>query len=213
MPCRQLNIYITVCEMNLPESKFSVIILAAGNGSRIGQSKAFLTHPTGELFVSYLVSVYVQSRADQICVVIQDRDQDQFRQVLTGVSQTVRICVNAAPQRGRMSSVQTGLQTIPDHHYVFVQNVDNPFCTLQWIEQLLAPPMFSGTRIPWCEAGGGHPVLISPNVCQGIRSALPDAVLRDIISQFPTSHIPISDFKIRANINTPDDYAFWMTSK
>lgn len=178
----------------------------------MGQSKAFLTHPSGETFIDHLISVYAQCRADQICVVIQARDLDRFHKLQANWAKSVQIVVNPEPERGRLSSVQTGLQAIPDNRGVFIQNVDNPFCVPGWLAMLAEPPLI-GTRIPVCESGGGHPILISAEVGRAIQAALPDAVLKDLILQFPLSRIVISDPRIRANVNTPEEYVYWMGYK
>jgi molybdenum cofactor cytidylyltransferase len=148
-----------------------IIILAAGNSSRLGQpkqllkyrNKTLIRHVTEEALASGAGPVMVVTGADQTAVAAEIEGL-----VSPGSSDAVlslRVVINETWQEGMASSIRKGLSEMLDHHSfisaVVLAVCDQPFVSAPLFRELVARKEEGGKRIIACAYAGilGTPVL------------------------------------------------------
>ena len=182
------------------------IILAAGASSRMGSPKALLEY-RGETFIQRLVRV-LSAVCDPVIVVL-----GYHAETLRSAVRDATIVVNPAPERGQLSSLQTGLAAMPaDIEGFLFTPVDSPAVEIATVERLasefrrrdpaklLVIPRFEGKR--------GHPVFATRAIADEL-SALPlTAQARDVIRGHvaQTLYIDVDDPGILTDIDDREAY-------
>jgi len=182
------------------------IILAAGASSRMGSPKALLDY-RGETFIQRLMRV-LSTVCDPVIVVL-GYHADALRPAVPDAT----IVVNPAPERGQLSSLQSGLAALPpDAEGFLFTPVDSPAVAMATVERLalefrrrdpsklLVIPRFAGKR--------GHPVFATLAIAAEL-SALPlTAKARDVIHSHvaDTLYIDVNDSRILADIDDREAY-------
>jgi len=183
--------------------KTSCIILTAGRSERMNSPKAFLKFSDKENFLQHIIHVYHYAGIKDIITIINAQIESE---ILMADYQGVRFIRNPYPEQGRMSSLKIGLQSSKTE-CVFVQNIDNPFVSVNCIKQLLGPGMSADYIVPVYLGRGGHPVLLSSHVIQHIIKEEPDdSKLNEVLKKFKRADINMNDERVVLNINTPSDY-------
>lgn len=182
------------------------IILAAGASSRMGSPKALLEY-RGETFIQRLVRV-LAAVCDPLIVVL-GYHSDALRPAISNAI----IVVNPAPERGQLSSLQTGLAALPPAADGFLFTpVDSPAVEASTVERLAAafrrrdPAM--QLVIPRYQGKRGHPVFVTRAIANEL-SALPlTAQARDVIhAHLPdTLYIDVDDPGILTDIDDREAY-------
>jgi molybdenum cofactor cytidylyltransferase len=190
--------------------KTSVLILAAGLSTRMGQEKFALEYGAGATFLEHIVQQYHQFGCRKIVVVVNPRGAEIIKKSLFQFPCEVETVVNAFPEGGRFTSVKTGLKGLQNEDFVFLQNIDNPDIHIDWLAALLGHVGNADFIYPVFNGKGGHPVLITGKIVQGIINEKADnSILKDFLSRFKKSAIEITDAGVLTNINTADDYHGW----
>lgn len=182
------------------------IILAAGASSRMGSPKALLDY-RGETFIQRLVRV-LSAVCDPVIVVL-GYQADALRPAVPDAT----IVVNPAPERGQLSSLQTGLAALPpDAEGFLFTPVDSPAVEIATLERLAAEfhrrEPATLLVIPRFEGKHGHPVFASRAIANEL-SALPlTAKARDVIHGHvaDTLYIDVNDPRILADIDDREAY-------
>jgi molybdenum cofactor cytidylyltransferase len=184
-------------------TKASCVILSAGRSERMNAPKAFLKFSDKENFLQRIIHVYHKAGIKDIIIVLSPQiESDINKQDYEGV----RFVVNPKPERGRMSSLKTGLQLV-ENGYVLIQNVDSPFVTVDCIKLLLEAGTSADYIVPVYRGDGGHPVLLSNNVVKHIIDMESDDFkLNEMLKTFNRAVIEVNDEGVLVNINTPVDY-------
>ncbi|MCH7400406.1 NTP transferase domain-containing protein [Belliella kenyensis] len=113
-----------------------VIILAAGNSSRLGSPKQLLT-VHNETFLELSIKVAKQSLAKHIMVVLGANRDLIYKKIDLSQIDTV---INHSWSDGMTSSIQLGLQHMIDHYHiqrVAIMLCDQPFVTFNILNNLL----------------------------------------------------------------------------
>jgi molybdenum cofactor cytidylyltransferase len=111
----------------------SVVILAAGSSSRMGQSKQLL--PWGnETLLTHAIKIATASRAERVFVVLGDNETAHRKAIET---LPVTIVVNADWRRGMGSSIKAGLTAAKDSDAVLFMVCDMPFVTSQHLDDII----------------------------------------------------------------------------
>ena len=165
--------------------------------------KAFLKFSDKENFLQRIIHVYQKAGIKDIIIVLSPQiESDINKQDYEGV----RFVVNPKPERGRMSSLKTGLQLV-ENGYVLVKNVDSPLVTVDCIKLLLEAGTSADYIVPVYRGDGGHPVLLSNNVVKHIIDMESDDFkLNGMLKAFNRAVIEVNDEGVLVNINTPVDY-------
>jgi len=186
-------------------ASFAVVIPAAGMSERMGSPKALLGWSPGLSFIEKIVKTY--------------SDAGFHRIVCTLNPQTITLCqslehckpaqllLNPYPDRGRLFSLQLGLETVKDSPFCFVQNIDNPFVTAETIRHLMNECDPDAWISPEFQGKGGHPVVLPKALIHRILENMdPAKTLHDLLLDFPKNTVAVPDASVLININTPTDY-------
>jgi molybdenum cofactor cytidylyltransferase len=182
------------------------IILAAGASSRMGSPKALLDY-RGETFIQRLVRV-LSAVCDPVIVVL-GYHADALRPAVPDAT----IVVNPAPERGQLSSLQTGLAALPpDAEGFLFTPVDSPAVEIATVERLAAAfrqrDPAAQLVIPRYQGKRGHPVFATRAIANEL-SALPlTAQARDVIHAHvaDTLYIDVDDAGILTDIDDREAY-------
>jgi CTP:molybdopterin cytidylyltransferase MocA len=182
------------------------IILAAGASSRMGSPKALLDY-RGETFIQRLVRV-LSTVCDPVVVVL-----GYYAATLRPAVSGATIVVNPAPERGQLSSLQTGVAALPpDAEGFLFTPVDSPAVEPATLECLATA--FRGRDpatlfvIPRYAGKHGHPVFATRAIAHEL-SALPlTAQARDVIHGHiaDTLYIDVDDPGILTDIDDREAY-------
>ena len=112
------------------------LVLAAGSSTRLGgHPKALLTTTTGKTFVQQIADTAKAAGSGGVYVVIGAPHGDQIKKRLPpGVGS----CVNPRPDRGMLSSIEVGLQSLPQNvSAVLVWPVDVPMVSVETVRAIM----------------------------------------------------------------------------
>lgn len=187
------------------------IILAAGASSRMGSPKALLQY-RGETFIERLVRV-MSCVCDPVIVVL-GYHADAIRPMIGHVATTV---INPAPERGQLSSLQTGLAALPKdaEGFLFIP-VDSPAVEIETVERVAAdfrrrdPATLLVIPRTSIDKGvkRGHPVFGTRVIAEEILALPPTAKASDVIhGHIPqTVYVDVDDAGILTDIDDPEAY-------
>jgi len=192
---------------NLPH--ITAIVLAAGESNRMKEQKLLLPYKDKPM-IRTIVDTIAQSKIHETMVVL-GADHEKIQDALTGSS--VTFCTNRNYKKGMLSSIQTGLKSLPDHSdacMVFLG--DQPMITPEIIDAIIDEYRHTqkGIVLPVFENRRGHPVLLDRKYRSHIDSIDPGVGLRDLIWKFPDdiTEVRMDDEGITRDIDTRGDYEF-----
>jgi molybdenum cofactor cytidylyltransferase len=187
------------------------IILAAGASSRMGSPKALLDY-RGETFIERLVRV-LASVCDPVIVVLGYHAIT----IRPRVEATATVAINPAPERGQLSSLQTGLGTLPAEAEGFLFTpVDSPAVEVETVERLAAEferrDPATLLVIPRIDLGHGvqrgHPIFASRVIGDEFLAlpvtAKPSEVIHRHVPR--TVYVDVKDPGILTDIDDPEAY-------
>lgn len=191
---------------------YAVLILAAGQASRMGRCKALLplTEDAGDHALSRLTRLW--SGAD-IRLVVTGFHAEVVEAACTELGWG---CVrNPQPERGMFSSVCTGLEEIgrvaaaSGVDGVFLQPVDVPLVRPLTVARLneAAAESPAAALIPTFAGTEGHPVFLPLGLLPSILAADGEGGLRAVLSGLPLRRVPVADALMLRDMDTPEDYA------
>ena len=135
----------------------AIIVLAAGESSRMGRLKQLLVHE-GRTLVRRAVESAIGAGEGPVVVVL-GAHETSVREELAGLP--VTLVTNAAWSEGMASSIRAGVQAVPEASAVVLMLCDQPLLTTSTLKALVDKQRESGRRIVACEYGGslGVPAL------------------------------------------------------
>ncbi|UCF77887.1 MAG: nucleotidyltransferase family protein [Candidatus Eiseniibacteriota bacterium] len=168
--------------MNPQAGEVAGVILAAGEGRRIGRSKALL-EIDGVKFLERVV-LAIRAAGCEPVVVVGGADADAVRAEAQRLD--ARFALNSDWERGQFSSLKVGLAgSGSEPQGVMVALVDHPFVAEETYRLLFeafkaAPqkifiPSHRGTR--------GHPVVVPRKIVDEIVRSSDDLTLRDVMKK------------------------------
>ncbi len=187
--------------------KTAAVILAGGASRRMGSPKALLKL-NGETFLDRAIGVYAGVCESVTVVLGHDAESLRAQSTRAGLASFV---VNPDPERGQLSSLQTGLAAIPegadaiafcpvDYAAVRPETVRMLIATLAESRDVFAIPRYRGER--------GHPVLFRTPVLAEFLALPAGAAARDIVHAYAsrTVYVDVEDFGVVRDADTPEDY-------
>lgn len=190
------------------KKRFGVVILAAGHSKRMGSDKANLLFTKEHTFLDQLILQYSLTDISQIAIIAQDS------KILSFASQNnipISFIQNMHPEKGRSYSIYLGLQQLKELDFVFIQNIDNPFTTKELIELMINQAQDKNVLFPYVNEKRAHPVLLPFSLVNQILSEdVSSFDFKKYLSSFPSQHLPWLDSRLRANINTMEEYKKWI---
>lgn len=205
-------------QKNLSESSkeppFSILLLAAGSSTRMGQSKQLLKWDEGTL-LGHAVSIALSANPYALVVVL-GANEAAHRQVLS--NRPVAVVSNPQWESGMGSSIKTGLaymqKNIPEMG-VMIMVCDQPFLTSNHLCNLVRQAAQSGKKILATKYAGilGVPVFFASEALPLLQEIEDKEGARKIVNANPqlTDFVAFEEGKI--DLDTPDDYAKFVTTK
>jgi len=168
------------------------VVLAAGRSTRTGFPKA-LAELDGETFAARTLRVLSEGGCRAVVLVVAPpHDQAILERV-----HAKRVAMNPAPERGMLSSLQVGIAEAlkDDPDLVVFALVDHPRVRPETIRALLdhAAATGAGALRPTFEGRGGHPVVLSRNVAEGVLKSTAESVREAVAHRVTLSDWPVDD--------------------
>lgn len=194
--------------------KYSGIILAAGNSSRMSSWKpAAILGDKPLLFYSLKTMTSVCSDV----VVVGGHNINELNSLVQSFGNSQISCIeNKNYNAGMFSSVKTGLsKSLNDD--VFIALADMPFVSSETYLRLIDYAENEGQTADVIypviinysserKTKKGHPVLIKHRVKERILKETGDVILRDILKEFEGKQCLVTDSGISFDIDTEDDF-------
>lgn len=189
------------------QPQFSVLILAGGNSTRMKFPKPWLKIDN-TTFLEKIIKTYQSFGIKNIVVIINQKFCiEPWESKIKFLKKQAIIIENTAVEKGRLYSIQLGLQQLADADFVFIQNIDNPFIDKIILEKLQHNRCETGVTVPTFNQKGGHPILINRSIKeQIINNFNSSSTLHDVINQFDRKNVEVENESILININTPEEY-------
>jgi CTP:molybdopterin cytidylyltransferase MocA len=213
-----------------------VIVLAGGRSSRMGEPKG-LVAVRGRPWLEHQLESVAACGCTRAIVVLGHAKgaylaalpwlagrlasprvdtEPTTRESFAGLA--IDIVMNDAPERGTFSSVQCGARAVlanGDAAGAFVLPVDVPCAEARVWEALDAACTGDVlASVPRYASRGGHPVACSHALLASLVALDPAAADARLDVQLRSAHVaprvigvPVSDARVIANLNTPDDWA------
>lgn len=191
-----------------PRGTIAGLILAGGASRRMGTPKALLRYQN-ETFLDRMIRLF-RGVCDPVIVVL-GHQSDQIR---AGIERgrEASFVVNPDPERGMLTSLQCGLEALPDSvEAVMFTPVDHPNMAGATLEKLAA--RFQAERapvtVPTYLGEHGHPVCISRASAGELLKLPANAMASDIIHRYvsQTSYIEVDDPAVTQDVDDPEAYA------
>ena len=183
------------------------LILAAGRSSRMGRDKALLVY-RGKTFLNHLVHLALP-RVESIVVVLGHNEQVISESLPD--SQRIKIVVNRDYDRGMLSSLQQGLESLAASvDWILWMLVDHPAVRGRTLDALIASASRTDAPlvIPRFDGNRGHPIMVSRRVAERMLQIDPTASPQDVVRSHygETRFIDVKDPGIMRDIDRPIDY-------
>jgi molybdenum cofactor cytidylyltransferase len=182
------------------------VVLAAGASTRMAGAgpKALLRGPDGKTFIGRIAEAARAGGAGGVMVVVGPPHGDAIKRALpTGASAVV----NPRPERGMLSSVQAGVQALPQAaRAALIWPVDVPYVEVQTVRAILdAAP--GKLVIPTLKGKGGHPIRVPRSRFGELQAIDPELGLKALVDAKPAEveRLAVADKYIVVDIDTPDD--------
>jgi CTP:molybdopterin cytidylyltransferase MocA len=181
------------------------VVLSAGASSRMGgKPKALLRDSRNLTYLSRVAGTAREGGAGGVIVVVAHPHADAIKKALPPGAAAV---VNPLPDRGMLSSVQSGINAVPTQCTgVLVWPVDIPFVKASTVRALIeARP--GRVALPRYQGKGGHPVRIPRPLFADVMSLEGDAGLKGLFDLRPNlvERIDVDDPSVLVDIDTPAD--------
>jgi molybdenum cofactor cytidylyltransferase len=188
--------------------EIGVIILAAGESSRLGKAKQLLPYK-GVNLLQHATQVAIDAVSKPIVVVLGAAFPEISKELR---NYRVNIIENPVWQEGMASSIKMGLVKIqelsPDLAGVILMVCDQPYVTPHLLRKMLVAWQNSGKGIVACAYGGtaGTPALFSKDYFEELLSLQGQEGAKKILKAYQ-SFISLVAFPLgQVDIDTPEDY-------
>jgi molybdenum cofactor cytidylyltransferase len=187
----------------------SAIILAAGEGKRIGTTKALLNWGNENLINYQINSLSHESITEKIVVV--GSESEKVKKAI--LRNEIKIAENNDYLSGKTSSIKKGISFIGnDQNDILLIAVDQPR-TEDLINKVvnfhITNPLDKKISMPYKEGHGGHPIIFSNFFLNDLSKIKEESFgIREIIKYNPESIIRFKTTDVSSNvdINTSEDY-------
>ena len=212
----------------MTEHAVAGLLLAAGEGRRLGRPKALLADATGQLFVARALSALAEGGCAPVYAVLGAGLDD----VRARIPAPVRVVVAEGWAGGMGVSLRAGLDALihvpaeraADIEAVVVMLVDTPGVTADVVRRLVADPagptrraaadLTSALRRASYDGVAGHPVLLGRRHWVGVRaSARGDRGARDYLRAHAVDLVECGDIGQGDDIDTLEGLVAWRAAR
>lgn len=190
------------------EIKTGIIILAAGNSSRLGQPKQLLAYKNTNLLKNTIQAASLLPNT--IIIVVMGSNQELIKNELN--STNIEISYNPDWESGMSSSIAKGLNDLlliaPDVEKCIISVCDQPFITHTVFENLLTEYNKTGKGIvasSYAETVG-IPVLFDKKYFKELLGLKGQEGAKKIINNFLSDSVAVPFQKGNIDIDTLEDY-------
>jgi molybdenum cofactor cytidylyltransferase len=187
--------------------EFGVVVLAAGNSSRMGSAKQLLDYG-GKPLLRHAVEVALASTCRRVIVVLGSQC-DELRRALDGLP--VAIEENGRWAEGMGTSIQAGVEAARRENLagVILSLADQPLVTARNLNALVNAHLESGQPIVASRYSGtvGVPAFFSREFFPQLLSLAPSAGCKGVILSHAGSALHLDCLEAESDIDTPEDYA------
>lgn len=188
-------------------ANFAIVILAAGNSSRMGQPKQLLDFG-GRPLIRHAAEVAIASLGRPV-VVVCGQYEPETRHALAGLP--VQIAGNPAWEGGMGTSIQAGLRALENQPLdgAILTLGDLPLLTADTYDNLILSHLSSSRPIVASSYAGtfGVPVLFSKQFFPALAALAPHQGCKGVIQTNLPDTLQIACPEAEADIDTPADYA------
>ncbi|MBW8687006.1 nucleotidyltransferase family protein [Chitinophaga rhizophila] len=194
--------------------KYGVIILGAGNSSRLGQPKQLLMYQ-GKTLICQMAEQAIAAVGSPV-VLVTGANAPLIMQKLCGFA--LEIVENDNWADGMGSSISTGMKAISKHPGlagVIIMVCDQPFVTTALLQQLIDQQMIAGKGIIACtyDNTAGTPVLFTKTYFEALAALEGQQGAKKILQQ-STDDLALVPFPLGAlDIDTAEDYQRLLTGQ
>lgn len=175
-----------------PKLRLAILLLAAGEGSRLGGFPKALLKREGESLLSRFLQAIQTLNPVETSVVTgfyADAIEAEINVIRQGTNNSIAIVKNPNPEEGQSSSVRIGLESLTsDYDVLLVALCDQPNIGVSEIEALLEQFNQAGFNqeivLPKVNGSRGNPVLFSRRAIEEIL-ATPGMVCRPFMDKHP----------------------------
>jgi molybdenum cofactor cytidylyltransferase len=182
----------------------AAIVLAAGQGTRLGKCKQLMPLD-GKALLQHTLDHVNESGIDDVVVVLGAFAQEIQEQVRFDKA---RIVINPDFERGMSTSLQAGLRAIDRNAEAAVIALgDQPFVEAQTIDALLDEYRRSQSPIvvPTYNGQRGNPVLIDRSLFERALEIRGDVGFRAVFGKEDVAEVAVSDSGVIIDIDTMED--------
>jgi molybdenum cofactor cytidylyltransferase len=178
------------------------ILLAAGEGRRMGMTKAILEYTPGVSFLDHLAGLFREAGCEAVAVV--GKDAGWVRQL----HPEIELVPNIRWEEGQYSSVKVGLAraVIGRAQEILVCPVDAPKLRLETIAAVRDGLGAADAAVPIYEGLPGHPLALSRSAAVRILQMTEVLHLEAALVHLAVSEVVVDDPGVTLNINTPGEY-------
>ena len=187
----------------------SAIILAAGEGKRIGSTKALLNWGNENL-INYQINSLSHKSITEKIVVVGSESENVKKAILRN---EIKIAENNDYLSGKTSSIKKGISYIGnDQNDILLMAVDQPRpedLINKVVDFHNTNPLDKKISMPYKEGHGGHPIIFSNLFLDDLSKIKEESFgIREIIKNNSESIIRFktTDFSSNIDINTSEDY-------
>jgi molybdenum cofactor cytidylyltransferase len=180
------------------------VVLAAGEGKRMGMPKALLEYEKGRSFLSQLTRVFEKAGCRVLAVVGRDAGAIQAQHP------DAVLIHNNDWEKGQFESVKVGLRAALDGgaEVIVVHPVDMPLIRANTVSTLLRAAL--GTQVdgvvPEFESAAGHPLCLSRSAAEKILGMADVQTLEAAQKKLNILRVRTKDPAVMVDLNTPETY-------
>ncbi len=187
------------------------IILSAGASQRMGSPKALLDY-RGETFLDRLIRV-LGTVSDPVIAVLGYHAAEIRSRTVGNAAARAHFVINPEPERGQLSSLQTGLAALPTEAEGFAfMPIDCPAVREDTVRSLAAAFARRDAAtlfvIPRNSQKRGHPVFATRHIADELLALAPSAQARDVVHRYVdrTQYVEVEDRGILVDVDDPAAY-------
>lgn len=189
------------------------ILLAAGNGQRMGGNKALMAYK-GQPWILTQLQQIAEVGFQSITVVTNADSEAALEKAVENFSPKILILTNPRPEQGPFSSLQLAMAATPEDAS-FISPVDVPLkaATMKKLRQAWLQHGHLEALIPAYQERKGHPVILSAQFQRELLKLTPDGPnsrLDFALKAMPENKkriFAVEDPFVPLNLNTPEDLA------
>ena len=193
--------------------KFNLILLSAGQSSRMGFPKAFLAFDKKNTFIQQIISAYKSvENLNKIIVVLNSEILNFYNEKKYTFLKNTTIVINNKPEKDRFHSIFLAANSETKTLATFIQNIDNPFVTSDDIIKLFKNKLNNSYIVANVLQKNTHPIIIGKSIVLDIQKSNNfKGTLRDFLHKYKKERVILTNEKLLYNINTPEDYKLAIT--